>query len=386
MGGASRRFLNLIVAGCSPGVKSLCRVSLTRHQLFYSDDGDGPSAGLLQDAAALSPIPRRRRKMGALKLPGPTFTFRASEQALKMDCFPLADCKVICMDESGRGFFFDLGARKAGTMPPLRKPSAPVALFVPKPDVDTEISYACGSSLFLMERNPIPEVICAGVHASEQFVGFINHNPSPISGNKSWHCHLLAPPLFLRDPRNWWNNDPEITAYGVVGGGSHACISVQGLGTHCLDTVTHTWSEVGKWALPFHGKIEYVPELKLWFGLSADTHRLAAADLSRMDHSSQPQPVGVGPWKELIDPPEEWEECKEPQFVSLGSGRFCVARFFQAASKSSPGSAGDHENFAVLTGVEVSSRGSSSSGDVQLHMTPHISKRVNSDYCIEALF
>ena len=106
---------------------------------------------------------------------------------------------------------------------------------------------------------------------------------------------------------------------------------------------------------------------------------MAAADLSDMD--SQPQLVG-GPWKEL-DPPDAWKECKDPQFVSLGSGRFCIARFFQQAA----GSAGDqaiNENVvAVFTGLEVNSSGTA--GKVELQMAPHRSRRVNNT-SIETLF
>jgi hypothetical protein len=72
--------------------------------------------------------------------------------------------------------------------------------------------------------------------------------------------------------------------------------------------------------LPFHGKVEYVPELKLWFGFSAESRRLAAADLSRMDPLSQDQepPQLLGTWQEL-DTPKEWRECRDPQVVNLGS-------------------------------------------------------------------
>ncbi|OEL38818.1 hypothetical protein BAE44_0000156, partial [Dichanthelium oligosanthes] len=110
-------------------------------------------------------------------------------------------------------------------------------------------------------------------------------------GNKTWHCNLVPPPPFVREPSNWDNSRREITAYGVVGGGSHVCISVEGVGTYFLDTASHAWSEVGKWTLPFHGKVKYVPELKLWFGLSTEGQHLAAADLSDMD--SQPQLEGA---------------------------------------------------------------------------------------------
>lgn len=157
----------------------------------------------------------------------------------------------------------------------------------------------------------------------------------------------------------------------MLGGGSHICLSVNGIGTYCLETASHTWSQVGKWTLPFHGRIDYVPEFNLWFGLSAEARRLAAADLSAMD--SQPQLVG--PWKEL-NLPEEWRECKDPQLVNLGSGRFCIARFFRSNSDF-----GD-EQITVFTGVEVvphvgdangyANKGSN--GKVQLQMIPHRSK------------
>jgi hypothetical protein len=174
----------------------------------------------------------------------------------------------------------------------------------------------------------------------------------------------------------------------VVGGGSHVCISVEGVGTYCLDTESLTWSQADEWTLPFHGKVQYVPELKLWFGLSAGAGHLAAADLSGMllgssSSSSQPQWLVGGPWQELVDLPEEWKECKDPQFVSLGSGRFCIARFFQEAGSSGVA----HKNFTVLTGVEVNSRAKGEGGtqELELQMTPHRSRRVN-DASIEALF
>jgi hypothetical protein len=194
--------------------------------------------------------------------------------------------------------------------------------------------------------------------------------------------------------RAYNNRTPEITAYGVVGGGSHVCISVEGVGTYRLDTESLTWSEAGEWVLPFHGKVEYVPELKLWFGLSANAGRqhLAATDLSGMllgSYSSHPQRLVGGPWRELVGPLEEWKESKDPQFVSLGSGRFCIARFFSQEAEA--GSGGDqlvHKNFTVLTGVEVSNssgKGEGGTGKLELQMFPHKSRRVDNT-SIETLF
>lgn len=112
-----------------------------------------------------------------------------------------------------------------------------------------------------------------------------------------------------------------------------------GAGTYCLDTAKakHTWTKVGNWTLAFDGKAEYVPELKLWFGIVSvgkEEWELGAADLSSaamVDMDSQPQLVGT--WKELAEEQtQRWLELRRPQFVSLGSGRFCVARFLHHAT------------------------------------------------------
>ncbi|KAG0516178.1 hypothetical protein BDA96_10G339900 [Sorghum bicolor] len=387
MGLLARRFLNLIVPGCSPGVKSLRRIDLTRQRLFYQVGSPPPPA----------------LEMETIRFADPSFTFRASNNEWKMDCFPLADyseSKVICADHSGRGFFFDLDSAMVGTIPTLRAPKVmPISIFVHKPHVDANLRIdSKGSSLFLMEKVPQPEVRrrASVQQESEQFVGFINRRNGLAVTGKSWHCHLLPPPPFVRETAYHWSNNkclPEITAYGVVGGGSHVCISVEGgVGTYCLDTESLLWNKVGDWTLPFHGKIEYVPQLKLWFGFGLSTgarrHCLAAADLSGMldsSSSSQPQRLVGGPWKELVHLPEEWKECRDPQFVSLGSGRFCIARFFSQEAE-----AGDQvavlKNFTVLTGVEINtSSGKGGTGKLELQMTTHISRRVNNT-SIEILF
>lgn len=58
-----RRFLNLIVAGCSPGVKSLRRINLLA-QLFHRDTPPPPP-------------PSKTTEMETLRLPRPSFTLRA---------------------------------------------------------------------------------------------------------------------------------------------------------------------------------------------------------------------------------------------------------------------------------------------------------------------
>uniref|UniRef100_A0A0E0JT40 Uncharacterized protein n=1 Tax=Oryza punctata TaxID=4537 RepID=A0A0E0JT40_ORYPU len=135
-----------------------------------------------------------------------------------------------------------------------------------------------------------------------------------------------------------------------------------------------TWSHLGKWMLPFTGKVEYVPEVKLWVGISASTHELAAADLSSMN--SQPQLLAT--CKEF-DPPEEWKRCKDSQLVNLGSGKFCIARFFHNRTPQGGSDELIGMDITVLTGVEVvpsvyHANGNDSSGKGELQMIPHKSR------------
>ncbi|CAN6168816.1 unnamed protein product [Urochloa humidicola] len=184
-------------------------------------------------------------------------------------------------------------------------------------------------------------------------------------------------------------------SYTVVGGGSHICISVDRAGTYCMDTVTHAWSKVGDWELPFLGKVEYIPELKLWFGFSASDkdQRLVAADLSCMDSG----PELVGTWKELDDTPWQWRQERDSQLVYLGSGRFCIVKFLQETNATMPGFASREtfEQFAVLTCVEVQrvhhggcrgSSGRDGSGKVELRVIKRQSRRTPNGIYIENAF
>jgi hypothetical protein len=114
-----------------------------------------------------------------------------------------------------------------------------------------------------------------------------------------------------------------------------------------------------------------VPELKLWFGLSSDAQHLAAANLSAMGAHSQPQLAAGHGWEEFL-PLEQWAEQEldidqeDVQLMNLGSGRFCIARFFINWRESEDSCL----YFAVLTGVEVVPR-VLANGEVKLEMIHH---------------
>jgi hypothetical protein len=268
----------------------------------------------------------------------------------------------------------------------------PFSISIPRPDIDDDHLFKTGAMIgsifFVMERYP---------QHGDRFEVFVNSAEYLCDKGKEWYSKLLLPPPFVRKTPSQSRNRTEITAYAVVGGGSHICVSVEGAaaGTYWMDTASYEWTKIGEWTLPFYGKVEYVPELDLWFGISADAKALAAADLSSaMD--SRPRLV-VDPWKELDDSAAP-EECQDAQLVNLGSGRFCIARFFGTPAATTDGdSGGDDDELAgkssvVLTGVEVAPHapadGSSCNGERKLQVMKHKSRRLNNidDATVEAVF
>ncbi|CAN6168714.1 unnamed protein product [Urochloa humidicola] len=409
--GLSRRFLNLIVESRIPGVKSLRCIDLTRQHFFNSTTPQPPNGNGSeskegpQDATSWAPAAdagnqknthaaagASARKMERIWLPNPSFNFRAKTSSLKdkqMHCFPIGDRRVICADQTGNCFLADAETRRLVTMPHLNKPkSAPLSLFVPCADADDHNEG--GGSLFVMESAPKPEAGagCSG-QLSHQFEVFEYRKLNTIYTFKTWYCDPLPPPPFVCDHK-YRENIPKISSYAVVSGGSHVCVSVEGAGSYFLDTASHTWSHERAWTLPFHGKVEYVPELKVWFGFSAKDQSLTAADLTDMD--SQPQLVGN--WKESNNLPEEWQVLQDPQLVNLGFGRFCIARFFHKSLYGDGKDEPNEQNCAILTGVEVvpsrlpEANGNGGSGKVDLQMITHKSRRYmsGSDGVINTVF
>lgn len=362
--GVVRRFLTLIVDNHVSGTKSLHRIDLNRHKLFntaaaFSAAESSAGIGKKKKQAASVALELGRR----ISLPRPHINFRALASDLndlRMHCFLVADSMVFYADQMGRGFIFEADAYRVVTMPLLHTPKLmPISLFIPSADLDDD--EVGRGSFFIMERIPKPELGCTA-QGSYQFQAFL-YGRTSWSYENCWSSLILPPPPYIRDSTSL--HCPEISSYAVVG--SDICISVDGVGTFCLDTVNYTWREVAKWTLPFYGKIEYVAELKLWFGFSAKDRHFAAADLSVLEL----QPQLLATLKDL-DVPEESKECKDPQIAYLGSGKFCVSRFFHTKTPSD--NFKDDQSFAVLTGVVVVAHGNGSDGNVRLRMIKHKSR------------
>ncbi|CAM0951979.1 unnamed protein product [Alopecurus aequalis] len=165
----------------------------------------------------------------------------------------------------------------------------------------------------------------------------------------------------------------------------HIVFGTGGFGTYTFDTVRRRWRRTADWVLPFFGKAEYVPELNLWFGLSAcnPSSSLCALDLSAMDPAHPPVPQHTLQYLDLLED-AVWSPT-QLHLVNLGSGKFCVATFFGTMLRNVPYPS-DHryssdyeyssdedteEEYVVFTGLEVKR---SDDGDGSLQLIKHMSK------------
>uniref|UniRef100_K4AJK3 Uncharacterized protein n=1 Tax=Setaria italica TaxID=4555 RepID=K4AJK3_SETIT len=159
-----------------------------------------------------------------------------------------------------------------------------------------------------------------------------------------------------------YHRSTYIDSYAVVAGTSIVVSHNAGGRTYRFDTASKTWRKAGNWVLPFTCLAEYVPEHKLWFGVSStnDGNRFCAADLVASPDSGEMRPPVVrGLWKELGEPPPEWS-LGQTYAVHLGSSRFCIVRFFVVVGGPVHVCPVSYSTFrveeelqAVITGVDV---------------------------------
>ncbi|KAK3145678.1 hypothetical protein QOZ80_3BG0256020 [Eleusine coracana subsp. coracana] len=267
-----RRFLNFVVQNYRNGLYSLRRLDLWRHRLFFPN-ADGATTDLKKLIF---------EEMESFKVPAPSVRFYPNPSPAIVDLpyrvhsFGLSESKIICTDNSGLSFLYDAGRRAFVTMPSLHAPKkVPISFAVPPNDKDG------GGGLYVMEQVPYPHYTQKGL-----FEVFVNTSSEsrPFYSRSPWQCHSLPPPPFVLDPGF---KGARIDTYAVLGGGSHLCISSQGVGTYCFGTASREWSRAGNWTLPFYVKAEYIPELNLWFGLSDKDLHPCASDLSSVARGAE---------------------------------------------------------------------------------------------------
>lgn len=186
---------------------------------------------------------------------------------------------------------------------------------------------------------------------------------------RRWRWRRLSPPAFFGDHKyRACDNAP----FAVIDG-TKICISSE-TATYYFDTVTFEWSKAGDWVLPFRAKAEYLPEFGLWLGLSAhEPYNLCSVNLSGVTTGScdiqPPAQYCVG---QDIDLPGDSRSLKNAALVNMGSGRFCIARFFDRIH--------DHDNrkVVVLTGVELDPD-DDHKGEGAFGITKHKSECIASD-------
>jgi hypothetical protein len=345
-----RRFLYLAADDCLNRSYSLRRIDVSR--LFFRTPTEGTPAPLDGvGAAAASAV-----EDGG-PLPDPAIILTPSHQehivsgmdfVLFKDKDTYADeatTKVVSIDNNGYCIIVDPELSPAAVRPMPRLASSK---FIP-------FSLTVGKSLYVMDT--IKEA-----PNDEQQSNGEQHSFEVLSND--------ARASFRWVDRYWQPLDPPPTAdsghiidsYAVAGSNIIVSNKTSTL-SYCFDTVKKKWNEAGKWVLPFSRFAEYVPEQKLWFGISSseDGYRFSGANLLASSDSDE---VGLpkvhGFWKEYSEPPLEWTLARS-YAVHLGSSKFCIARLFEIGDNNDcPESYHSYKRAEELqvmfTGVEVESR------------------------------
>nr|CAB3487155.1 unnamed protein product [Digitaria exilis]CAB3503010.1 unnamed protein product [Digitaria exilis] len=328
-----RRFLYLVADDCVERGYSLRRIDMSR--FFFKTPSEGTPTPLDSSGEAGATDPLATEDSGSL--PDPVLSFRAAQdldQVSALINFVLFDkkgrdgenSKVVTIGHTGRTLMCD--------------PSLPPS-FLPLP------MEATHSHLY-----------------------------------KSWYWQSLPLP-----PNLYGRGDLAdcIESYAVVDG-TDILLSNRDKHTFRFDTVKGTWRKAGDWAMPFRRLAEYVPEHKLWFGISCkgNGYSFLAANLMHTSDSEEmvSPPVVWDSWNEYVQPPPEWS-LAESHAVHLGSSKFCIIRFFHVGelcvcTVTHRTVVVEEELQALLTGVEVESCGE------KLRVVKHKSGRykldIKSDY------
>ncbi|CAD6221695.1 unnamed protein product [Miscanthus lutarioriparius] len=385
-----RRFVNLVAENCMSSVCSLHRLDVSQ-RLFY------PSTA---EAEAAKPTIYR------LSLPPPTYNFQPAVvgRNVEQHLFGLAnprisESRILWRSQEGNTFLYDADSHTAWSMPNgLRyKGYGPIVISAPVPvddaDADADADSAPGEQedLFVMCSN--------SGYPSFQVLRFDHSKPKPFNprtftdADPSWEWNSLPPPPV--------SEGSSIYTHAVLDGGRVICVSASPFGgTYLFDTVGREWMRqaTSDWHMPFLGAPQYVPDLKLWLGVSwsgdeddSDRHHLcASSDLGgAVDAATRgeyrPSVTVTHHWKEGLETPVGWNTASA-ELLDLGEGRFCIAKIIYEVVKDDypeyQNSVG--KTAALLTGVEMvrgagdgcsSNPSSSSSSEEGFRMVVHKSLR-----------
>ncbi|KAF8703226.1 hypothetical protein HU200_032016 [Digitaria exilis] len=357
-----RRFLYLVADDCVERCYSLRRIDMSR--FFFKAPSEGTPTPLDSSGGAGAADPLAIEDSGCL--PDPTLSLDTPqlEQGSSLMDFMLfkgkghdgESLKVVTMDHTGRAVMCD----------PCSLPPTVIDLPTVTPKF-VPFSLTVGSSLYIMDAFNDPPSGCQR-HSFEVLSYGYSHSHSRLF--KEWYWRSLPPPPCVYEPP-----DPLhfIDSYSVVAG-TDILVSNKAKHTYRFDTVKGTWRKAGDWAMPFSFLAQYVPEHKLWFGLSkGNGYSFLAADLMPpSDSEEMGPPVVLSSWKEYVQPPPEWS-LVESHAVHLGSSKFCIIRFFHVGKlcvcPNRKTYKEDQELQVLLTGVQVEGCGQ------ELRVLKHKSER-----------
>ncbi|CAL4937797.1 unnamed protein product [Urochloa decumbens] len=312
-----RRFVYLVVDGQRPCTLDLHRIDMSR---FFSQRSPLTVAAATVD----SQLPR----------PSMTFCAPSSEHSSGIMHFMLLGReKVLATDQTGRASIYDAGLHALRTAPTLSRPK------------HRPVHVAVEDRLYVLDSTQNDAIVSESEPSFEAITYECVRGPDGFQYN-DWRCHSLPTPPF---------RSTDISGYAVVGN-TDIWVSMEDEGTYSFDTSGGAWIKKGDWTLPFQGLAHYVPEYKLWFGLSNKNSNLFSAfDLTG---TQMPPVLNV---LEDIGPPKKWLPVRS-FLVHLGSTRFCIARLFGVDDDDCK------KMLAVFTGMEVEPCGKTRKG---LRMVQH---------------
>lgn len=279
------------------------------------------------------------------RLPEPSvhyepFTMAISYPDRSRDVFALfGKSNIFYSDSVGHSSIYYTESQCFVGLPSLNSPKGPkrIAVSIPRTEAharsDFEVDPDFDSDLFTNKRQ--------GNHMNSLYVmdmdpynkcSFEVLTYYPLS---RWHWRQLPRPAFFGDTKYRARDN---VPFAVVDG-TEICMSFE-TATYYFDTVEFEWSKAGDWVLPFGAKAEYIPEFGLWLGFSAHKpYNLCSVNLSGVTIGScdtQPLAQYVG---QHVDLPGDCS-LKNLSLVNIGSGRFCIAKFFNRIHDRQPSGGG----------------------------------------------